>query len=252
MRLADLAWRRNANATTELLEVLRSESVDLSVLEHTLSDHWMSQRPKNWQLARRCNVEERQNYCYVSSKIANALSQDSSEEFIDSMSLVCKTVLNVKEAPLRDRSVAIECNADGTGVEFPSWKLTPSLLHRLHSNLRSPALTPAVTAVVAMASLLNIHPFIDGNGRCARVLFNAVLHSNSLFTGSYFPLREFWTRSCGGFEIRLREAEIQGRWVPLFKYFTSLFFIAEQATLNTHAANCNSLPTLSNHAIEMR
>jgi Fic family protein len=92
-------------------------------------------------------------------------------------------------------------------------------------------------AIVAMTGILNTHPFPDGNGRCARALFNAVLgqESGACFS-SYVPLKAAMQASDAGFEIRLRDAETNGNWAPLIVYFTTVFRVLAEAH---RTAACN-------------
>ncbi|WP_132146391.1 Fic family protein [Luteibacter rhizovicinus] len=66
-------------------------------------------------------------------------------------------------------------------------------------------------ATVAMAMITNAHALPNGNGRLSRIIFNHVLFSYTS-DDAYVPLREYAAQARGGFHIRLREAEIHGRW----------------------------------------
>jgi hypothetical protein len=82
-----------------------------------------------------------------------------------------------------------------------------------------------MAAVFVLVGLLNIHPYIDGNGRCARTWY-CLLLERTLGRRVFVPLRRFIELSSGGFELRLREAEVFGRWTPLVQYLTLLNTLA--------------------------
>jgi Fic family protein len=73
----------------------------------------------------------------------------------------------------------------------------------------------AFAATVALLLITNCHAFTDGNGRVARVVFNAVLRPSEPAVTHYLPLREIATFARGGYIIRARQAEIHGNWAPL-------------------------------------
>lgn len=73
---------------------------------------------------------------------------------------------------------------------------------------------PAFASIYGMVALMNLHPFLDGNGRVAR----AFLHWSLGVCGNdcaFLPLHEVSALSRGGYLIRLREAQYFGRWEPL-------------------------------------
>jgi len=76
-----------------------------------------------------------------------------------------------------------------------------------------------VSAAVQMLALANnAHAFADGNGRLGRALFNFCLHRAGLPEACFIPLKVLTVLSRGGYEVRLREAELYGRWDGLYAY----------------------------------
>lgn len=73
-------------------------------------------------------------------------------------------------------------------------------------------------AVQLLALVNNAHAFADGNGRLGRALFNLCLHQAGLPDECFVPLKTLTVVSRGGYEIRLREAELYGRWDGLYAY----------------------------------
>lgn len=64
-------------------------------------------------------------------------------------------------------------------------------------------------ASTAAIGLMNCHPFVDGNGRLARALFNVL---TARTTQTYIPLYEFYNCTPGGHVLRIRQAELFGDW----------------------------------------
>ncbi len=80
-------------------------------------------------------------------------------------------------------------------------------------------------AILVYVLILNSHAFTDGNGRLARVIFNLLVCSTS---SSYLPIYEIKEMSRGGYEIRLRKAEIFNDWQPLCNYFINCIEFCEK------------------------
>jgi Fic family protein len=84
-------------------------------------------------------------------------------------------------------------------------------------------------AIYRYVVLLNAHALPDGNGRLARIVFNLDLMSIGAPVRAYVPIGLFSSLSYGGYEIRLREAEMLGRWDPIMRYMCDVI----QLTIRT-------------------
>lgn len=82
-----------------------------------------------------------------------------------------------------------------------------------------------VCAIRVYVALLNAHAFPDGNGRIARLLLNFALRRAGMSPRAYLPVFTAMRVSRGGYEIRLREAEIFGRWDPIIRFFCQVLLI---------------------------
>jgi Fic family protein len=73
---------------------------------------------------------------------------------------------------------SIQVRIAGAGYVPPEPVFVPSLMHEMVAWLNSPQakeLHPVEQAAMAHFRLVHIHPFVDGNGRTARLLMNLVL-----------------------------------------------------------------------------
>ena len=102
-------------------------------------------------------------------------------------------------------------------------KETVALLERKRP--RPPKLAFAA-AVHELVCLNNYHPFRDGNGRTSRALFNLRMREIGLPITAYLPLKELFWVARGGYQIRLRIAEIYGDWTPIVDFFCEIVHIA--------------------------
>jgi hypothetical protein len=103
----------------------------------------------------------------------------------------------------------------GIGILYPPVESIHPQLDRLARYWASHvAHNRSLAAIVAMTGLMNLHPFVDGNGRVARLLFHWTLNIGRE-TPIYLPLYELSALSRCGYLVRLRQAQYHGEWEPL-------------------------------------
>lgn len=86
-------------------------------------------------------------------------------------------------------------------------------------------------AVRELVLINNLHPFTDGNGRTSRALFNFRLWQLFGAGGYYVPLKELYWMAEGGYEIRLRLAEIAGNWDEIVGFMLNCIRVARLTSL---------------------
>ncbi len=96
----------------------------------------------------------------------------------------------------RNRYVVIENRLTGEVIfRPPSNKDVPRLMKDLTEWLNSPkakALDPIIEAGIAHYEFVRIHPFIDGNGRTARVLATLILYLRGFDAKQFFCLDDYY------------------------------------------------------------
>lgn len=128
-------------------------------------------------------------------------------------------LLTERRSGWRRDEIRLAKDRNGNRVQFPPAAIIPGQLEKIWFLLCDKNAGPAIfKAAIVHLLLVNCHPFTDGNGRVARVLFNHVLRQGGMPKDVYFPLYEIANRSCGGHEIALRYAELRGEWEPLLAY----------------------------------
>lgn len=85
-------------------------------------------------------------------------------------------------------------------------------------------------AIFAQAVLLNIHPFEDANGRVARALFNCHFNAAEEHGELFLPLSIISKMARGAYEIKVRDAEINGNWVSLIDYFSEVVGVISESS----------------------
>jgi len=137
------------------------------------------------------------------------------------------------------RTGSIVTNQDPLGrrVCFPPAAVIPEQMAKLATLMATAQSVPnSFRAIVALVLITNCHPFPDGNGRTARLVFNALASPGADHAEFYLPLKELARYSRGGFIIRKRMAEIHGEWKPLAD------FVAASADLWRDRLNHRSTP----------
>jgi hypothetical protein len=132
------------------------------------------------------------------------------------------------ESGFRTKSVIIRPDSSGSVTIFPPWQLCAPLLLALASFVaQNFSRAPGLCATVAFAGVIHAHPFRDGNGRTARVLFNLLMRRAS-GTEHFVPLSKFTALSRGGFVIKLRRALYGGEWQPLVAFYADALALSHE------------------------
>lgn len=110
-------------------------------------------------------------------------------------------------------------DAAGHQIKFPDAGEVPGRLEAIRRIMAGETGAPAIfEATLVLCLLVNGHPFSDGNGRTARMLFNVMLRRGGMPADVYFPFYEIAARSRGGYVIALRHAELRGDWQPIMDW----------------------------------
>jgi len=98
----------------------------------------------------------------------------SLEDLLSIHQLVLKDIDDENAGKIRKFPVRIS----GSNVVFPNYNKLPILLEQFVTKFNKSKDHPALLAALVHYELVTIHPFIDGNGRTARLLMNLILMQN--------------------------------------------------------------------------
>lgn len=189
-------------------------------LSHPLSSDWIARQ--GMPRAKRSASAERSAAELAAGSLGELLEGPTDDAVCERLRVVAGHVVPGKNG-MRVLDISMVKSGGGQGVIFPPAAQVPRLLAELVEDCATTDLPPSAKSVCLLAVFLNIHPLEDGNGRCGRALFSWLNARADSGWDLYIPLRKIIEISQGGFEIRVREAELYGNWLPLIDYFISIY-----------------------------
>lgn len=195
-------------------------------LLHPLSEKWRKSIATN-AIPKRSEAAELSAFLFERSTIEASLQHSGSARWIEALISTASRITSGSVTALRTKHAVLSGDTQGITTAFRPANALQAELEVLHAHAIDVKIPITLRAVASMSTLLNIHPFHDGNGRTARLLFNVMIsqgHPEVL----YVPLCSAFDASMGGFELRLREATYHKNWLPLLTYFAAILqWVAE-------------------------
>lgn len=163
-----IEWTYNSNAiegnTLTLKETLLVLEHGLTIGKKSLKEHMEA-------------INHKEAIIFV-EKLASASHKITERNIKEIHSLILKEIDNDYAGRYRDIQVRIS----GSSHLPPDPLLVPKLMERFAKKwLANSRQHPVIQATMAHFELVSIHPFIDGNGRTARLLMNLILMKHGYF-----------------------------------------------------------------------
>lgn len=191
-------------------------------LEHPLSRHALARSEADPRL-KAAEADDKlvlEEFAFIDCRIAfdASLRSNNITSFIKILR-ECHTRLIQEEASYRCGPVGTLPDSCGGGRIFPDAILIAPQLCLLYNFLHSSrSWDPVVRATVAHVAISSLHPFMDGNGRLARLVFNCVVYADAV-ESTYIPLRQLFNAAQHGYEIRLRQIDQGADWRTIVLFF---------------------------------
>ncbi|HTD05221.1 Fic family protein [Undibacterium sp.] len=162
---------------------------------------------------------EMQACARYAAPLAAAISSAVPDRFVQVISDMCSELVNVR-APIRRTPIGTSPDLQGARWRYAPPDRIVSGLFELCAYLKNQTShSPVVKAVVSHVVIACLRPFSDGNGRTARVIFNALISGSGQTDSLYIPCQRFCELSRHGYNIRSRLAHIHGEWNDIIVYF---------------------------------
>ncbi len=208
-----------------------------SLLEHQLSPAWEARQPPKKVRFENTKIEMSMLQCAIDLLRPILDNGTTKLRFAETLCLLNAGLNETARSTLRKSEVYITSDLAGVRIMLPCAKEVEHHIMLLENFvLESGDVNGILRATTMLVIILNIHPFMDGNGRLSRLIFNALIAIIYGENIGYIPLYDFFNRSRGGFQIRLRQVEIQGNWLPLMEYIFTIFDIFEEFVAMSTAA----------------
>jgi Fic family protein len=122
---------------------------------------------------------------------------------------------------IRRGEVAVLDHMGRIVFQAPKAESVPSLLDDLLGWINGPSqeFHPVIVSGVSHYELVRIHPFMDGNGRTARLLATMILYLRGFDTKRFFVLEEFYNQDLKGYYSALASADRTGELTGWLEYF---------------------------------
>ena len=179
-------------------------------------------------MARARDIQEIINYRKCIDFIDNESQKkdDSiSEELIFKLhsTIVYRILSEDQSGKLRDKQVVIRNSENGEITFRPPTSIeVPYLLKEYVywvNNTKKDDMHPVIKAGIAHHELVRIHPFLDGNGRVARIIATLIMLRGGYDIRRFFSLEEYYDRDAISYYENLQKATT-GDMTSWLEYFT--------------------------------
>lgn len=155
------------------------------------------------------------------SRLARGLGEFDADAFIALLEDMATHLVGARQT-VRRIPVATDPDRDGIRILFPRSGTLHGRITRLHQYLSSAEAPPLFLAAVALVAITNAHPFIDGNGRTSRLLFNLLINQGRRDRKLVaVRLHDLGNRPPGNLTLHMRSAELHGDWALLIRFLSA-------------------------------
>ncbi len=179
--------------------------------------------------ATRRSKQEVLNYLDVLEHLSDLVSDDQIAEdiILNIHKLLTKETLDNPEdvGRYRNRQVVVGNRVTGEVIYMPpDTRDVPRLMKEFMEWLNSKEaekIHPVLVAGISHYEFVRIHPFIDGNGRCARTLATLILFFSGFDTKRFFALDDYYDSDRPSYYVALKSVDKETRdltkWLEYYR-----------------------------------
>jgi Fic family protein len=179
-------------------------------------------------MVRRRDKQEVLNYLEALDKIPQFAQKTpfTSKDLLKIHKIVTKETLDdpKDEGEFRNRQVVVANRATGEIIfKPPSTAKVPQLVYDFFEWFNSPEaneIEPVIEAGITHYELVRIHPFVDGNGRTARVMATLVFYKRGFDVKRFFALDDYYDQDRRAYYSALKTVDQKTldvtRWLEYF------------------------------------
>ena len=184
------------------------------------------------------------NSSQVESVVFNDFSWDgdwlSNREKFGCRLLDLHESLGETRSGFRQSSVRTQIDVIGDARIYPPANLIDRQMGRLYKYLSETNEPMMLKAAVSYIAIVTAHPFSDGNGRVARILFNAVIRALADVKFVYIPVKALEILSGSGLILKVRRAQSLGQWPPIVNFFCNGALLVKNEVTRIEAMEINN------------
>lgn len=180
------------------------------------------------EIQRAHSDKEQQTCCSLGHQMAMSLHQRNEPIFRSSCISIARSC-GEDVTDFRNVEVISGSLSDVPVLVYPHHRNIDTRLSSLARGFASSSATPLLRAVFAYVYFLNVHPLSNGNGRVARVMFNALLHAEGMNSHAYVPIRDFLDLSTGGYKVKMRRAVLFAEWDSIIEFMCACILLEAAA-----------------------
>lgn len=205
-------------------------------------------------MVRRKDRQEVLNYLAALEKIPEFSKRERirAGDILEMHAIITRDTLEnpADEGAFRNRQVVVANRAKGEIVFTPpSTAEVPGLVNEFLDWMASPShgeIEPVIEAGIVHYELVRIHPFIDGNGRTARIMASLVFYSRGFDIKRFFTLDDYYDQDRRSYYAALKSVNPGTRdltgWL---EYFTEGVAVSIQAVKDKVRALSKGIKTIS-------
>jgi hypothetical protein len=135
----------------------------------------------------------------------------------------CARLASRRSGAFRKADIFTQPDRDGARIKFVARNKVRSRVDEILGTINESGCDqqPSLRAIWVMLAFLNCHPYVDGNGRTSKYLFNLVLAKSGISSEYLLPLSTITLGSQVFFAICARRAELQDSFDMILKFLAT-------------------------------